>query len=72
MPNIHTVRPGGQWVNREEGTKTALSSHATKERAVEGGRERARRAQTEHIIHDQDGTISERHSYGNDPRWREG
>ena len=41
--------------------------HATKEEAVSVGRSRARRDQTEHVIHAQDGTISERNSYGNDP-----
>ena len=43
--------------------------HATKVRA---GRARAQQDRTEHIIHNQDGTIGERNSYGNDPASRPG
>jgi hypothetical protein len=47
---------------------TALAGvHMTKEEALEVGRARARQDQTEHVIHNQDGTIGERNSYGNDP-----
>jgi hypothetical protein len=44
-----------------------ISRHDTKESAVEAGRERARRDETEHVIHNMDGTIAERNSYGSDP-----
>jgi len=30
------------------------------------------KTRTEHVIHNQDGTISERNSYGNDPATRPG
>jgi hypothetical protein len=36
--------------------------------AEEAGRDAARRRQTEHVIHNSDGTIGERNSYGGD--WR--
>jgi hypothetical protein len=36
------------------------------------GRERARQDKTEHVVHNQDGVISERNSYGNDPASRPG
>ena len=44
-----------------------LSTYDTKEEAVQAGREEARRRQTEHVIHDADGSIAERSSYGSDP-----
>jgi hypothetical protein len=44
-----------------------LSRHRTKEAAEEAGREIARRLRVEHTIHRQDGEITEKNSYGNDP-----
>jgi hypothetical protein len=63
---VHTVYKDGEWVNEIEGGDEA-SRHATKDEAVERGREIARQRQTEHVIHNQDGTIAERNSYGSDP-----
>lgn len=64
---IHTVFKGGQWVNEVEEGVSFGGHHKTKEAAVEAGRARAQQDKTEHVIHNQDGTISERNSYGNDP-----
>jgi hypothetical protein len=64
---IHTVHRNGVWVNEEEGKGTAISSHGTKEEAVARGRQVAEPRTTEHVIHNLDGTIAERNSYGNDP-----
>lgn len=61
-----------QWVNEVEGNGTIGGVHATKEEAVGVGRARARADETEHVIHSQDGTISEQNSYGNDPASRPG
>ena len=69
---IHTVYKGGQWINEVEEGDEVAGVHATKEDAVEAGRARARQDQTEHVIHNQDGTIGERSSYGNDPADRPG
>jgi len=69
---IHTVHKDDQWVNEVEGGETIGGVHATKEEAVEVGRARARQDETEHVIHNQDGTISERNTYGNDPASRPG
>jgi hypothetical protein len=44
-----------------------MSSHRTKEEAVAAERETARARRTEHVIHNLDGTIAERNSYGNNP-----
>jgi hypothetical protein len=64
---IHTVYKDGQWVNEVEGGAELGGPHGTKEDAVAAGRESARADGTEHVIHNQDGTIGERNSYGNDP-----
>jgi uncharacterized protein YaiL (DUF2058 family) len=73
MPDaIHTVPAKSGWVNRKEGSNRSLSTHRTKAEATRAGRERAKRDKAEHIIHNKDGSISARNSYGHDPRHREG
>jgi hypothetical protein len=69
---VHTVYKNDQWIDEIEGGSQFGGPHSTKEVAVAAGRERARTDQTEHVIHNQDGTISERRSYGNDPASRAG
>jgi ketosteroid isomerase-like protein len=69
---IHTVYKGGQWVNEVEDGEEIGGVHATKEEAVRSGRARAHQDTTEHVIHNQDGSISERNSYGRDPAGRPG
>ena len=69
---VHTVYKNGQWVNEFEGGSQFGGSHATKEDAVAAGRSRAQQDKTEHVVHNQDGAISERSSYGNDPESRPG
>ncbi|MGA4718847.1 DUF2188 domain-containing protein [Fictibacillus nanhaiensis] len=65
-PPVHTVpNKAGGWDNKQGGT--TISHHRTKERAVEKGRQEAKRDQTEHRIHKRDGKIGESNSYGNDP-----
>jgi hypothetical protein len=65
---VHTVYKNGQWTNTIEGQDGGGSqSYSTKEEAQAAGRDRARRDKTEHVIHNQDGEIAERNSYGNDP-----
>ena len=71
-PMIHTVFASGAWVNKRENDDTVISRHETKDEAVAAGRAEAMRVKTEHIIHNQDGTIGERSSYGNDPADRPG
>ena len=69
---IHTVWKDGEWQNEVEGGDRIPGDYATKDEAVEAGRSRAFADGTEHVIHNQDGTISERNSYGNDPVHRPG
>lgn len=65
---IHTVYRSAtaDWANQVEGGQQASSVHPTKEQAVARGRELAIAARTEHVIHNMDGTISGRNSYGPD------
>ncbi|MBZ5721003.1 MAG: DUF2188 domain-containing protein [Acidobacteriia bacterium] len=64
---VHTVpnSGGSGWIN-EAGGRT-LSHHRTQETAIETGRREAIRQETEHFIHNREGRIRERNSYGNDP-----
>ena len=70
---VHTVHVNGRWANSLEGHDRALlGTFDTKEEAVEAGREEASRRLTEHVIHNKDGSIGERNSYGGDPAGRPG
>ena len=69
---IHTVPKGEQWVNEVEGEGVVGGAHSTKGEAVLVGRARAQQDKTEHVIHNEDGTISERNSYGADRASRPG
>lgn len=70
---VHTVHRDGSWRTTIEGEDDPLpGSYTTKQEAMEAGRSESRRRQTEHVIHNEDGSIGERHSYGNDPANRPG
>jgi uncharacterized protein DUF2188 len=69
---VHTVHKDGDWLNELESGGPLPGHFPTKESAVKAGREQAIERSTEHVIHDLDGSISERHSYGNDPVDRAG
>ena len=43
----------------------ARDPHSTKAEAQAAGRERAKQEQTDHIVHDADGTVEQRISYRN-------
>ncbi|MFL5349227.1 MAG: DUF2188 domain-containing protein [Hyalangium sp.] len=67
--DVHTVYESstGNWVNKVMVHGEVFSRHATKEEAVEKGRRLAMGNKSEHVIHNMDGTIGKRNSYGNDP-----
>ncbi len=71
---VHTVpNPAGDgWVNEVVvGSSTSVEGppHATKDQAVSAGRALARTRFAEHFVHNADGTIAYRNSYGgDDPR----
>jgi Uncharacterized protein conserved in bacteria (DUF2188) len=69
---VHTVHKNGAWINVIEGGAQVDGSFATREEAVGFGRDEAIDRKTEHVIHDMDGAIGERNSYGNDPPTRPG
>jgi len=64
---VHTVPHGNGWGNQGEGSNRVAKVFPTKAQAQEAGRVTAKREHVEHLIHNQDGAISERNSYGNDP-----
>jgi uncharacterized protein DUF2188 len=66
--DVETFWEDGQWHNKVEGEEGNESSHETKAEATEAGRDMALGRKVEHIVKNQDGTISERSSHGNDPR----
>jgi hypothetical protein len=65
---IHTTPAahGKGWLNEIDGD--VVSRHETQDAAVIRGRRLAREGCLEHVIHNRDGTISEKKSYGDDPR----
>lgn len=64
--NFHVVPNGTNWQLKYDGK--VLGSYALKADAVADGRRIARANQpSELIIHNSDGTIAERETYGNDP-----
>lgn len=67
--NIHTVYNSDRqrWESKAEGRQEPLSTHRTKENAIEKAAALAKKAKSEHLIHGKDGKIHERNSYGNDP-----
>lgn len=64
---VHTVhRPGG-WGNLKAGASRVGKIYATKAQAQAAGRKVAVNQKAEHIIHNLNGKIGSRNSYGNDP-----
>ena len=64
---IHTIhRPGG-WGNKSAGASRVSKVYTTKAQAQSAGRKTAINQKAEHIIHNMDGRIGLRNSYGNDP-----
>lgn len=65
---IHTVPDkAGGWTNKREGATRGDETYDTKAAAQAAGREAAQRDKTEHLIHNVDGEIASRNSYGDDP-----
>ena len=64
---VHTVPHGNGCANRREGASRVSKAFDTKADAQAAGRATARRERTEHVIHNRDGEIGSRKSYGNDP-----
>ena len=61
---IHTVPTATGWSNKQGGK--VISNHRTKEAARGEGRRLAMRRQTEHAVHNKNGQIGIKNSYGKD------
>ena len=66
--NVHTTynQEAGNWRNISEGASKPVKVYETKAEAQSDGRDIASSRGVEHLIHNQDGKISQRNSYGND------
>lgn len=68
MPrNVHVVHSQGEWKVRREGSLRASRVFGTKSAAVGYGKKIGREDQVELYIHNMDGRISGRSSFGKDP-----
>lgn len=66
--DVHVVQhPDGGWATRRSGNSRVSDRHPTQQAAIDTGRGRARRDQVELVIHDRQGRIRDKDSYGNDP-----
>lgn len=64
---IHTVKRGSGWGNLKAGATRVSKVYKTKATAQAAGRKTAISQKAEHVIHNMNGRIGERNSYGNDP-----
>ena len=64
---IHTIRRPGGWGNKSAGASRVSKVYPTKAAAQAAGRKTAINQKAEHIIHNMNGKIGSRNSYGNDP-----
>lgn len=67
--NIHTVYNNDKkmWETKKEGQEKPLASSHTKDAAEKKSITEAKKAGVEHVIHNKDGKISDKDSYGKDP-----
>jgi hypothetical protein len=61
-PSLHTLCQDGFWVN-ERSDGSLASKHLSQTKAIQTGREIAKRRRLEHVIHDEAGEVVERESY---------
>ena len=64
---IHTVPRSGSWGNKSSGASGVAKVYPTKAEAQAAGRKTAISQKAKHIIHNKNGKIGARNSYGNDP-----
>ena len=65
--NQHIVPHPDGWAVKGAGNQRATSVHETQAEAIDAAREIAINNSSELLIHNQQGRIRERSSYGNDP-----
>jgi len=64
--NVHIV-PAKGWGVKREGSRKNTFITLTKSQAIEIGRKIAKKEKLELVIHNSDGKISDKDSFGNDP-----
>jgi len=65
--NQHVIKAGKNWAVRGENNSRRTKITETKKEAVEKARQIAKNQKTELVIHNKDGKIIDKDSYGNDP-----
>ncbi len=66
-PGVHVTPRRDGWAVTREGNKKASAVLPTQEQAEKKGRSIARKDKTEFYLHNKQGQIRERDSYGSDP-----
>jgi hypothetical protein len=66
-PHVVPVEKGKQWAVKIKGNERATSIHDTQKEAINAAREIAIKNNGELSIHNREGKIREKNSYGNDP-----
>ena len=67
MPNQHVVPHGTGWAVKGEGNSRATAITNTKREAIDRAREISQNQNTELVIHNRNGQISQKDSHGHDP-----
>ncbi len=70
--NQHVVPHGNNWAVKGAGNEKSTKIMPTQKQAIEKAREIARNQQSELVIHNKEGKIREKDSFGNDPRKSKG
>ena len=65
--NQHVVPKGDKWAVMGDGNEKATAIFDTQKEAIEKGKEIAKNQESELLIHNKEGEIRDKHSYGNDP-----
>jgi uncharacterized protein YdaT len=65
--NQHIVQHENGWAVKSEGANKATQVFNTQQEAIERGREIAINQKSELLIHNREGQVRERNSYGKDP-----
>lgn len=70
--NQHVVPHGNNWAVKGAGNEKNTKIMPTQKQAIEKARAIARNQQSELVIHNRDGKIRDKDSFGNDPKKSKG
>jgi uncharacterized protein (DUF2235 family) len=70
--DVHTLPHKGGWANKIEGSRRVANTAVKKAEAQAKGRQMAIKRKVEHLVHNKDGSIGKRDSFGSDRRRRKG